>query len=189
VTGLKSFDYWLQTARIDAAAPFVPDGARVLDIGAADGVLFRRLGDRIAGGVGIDPDTTASVSGDVRLVPGKFPDDIDSGETFGVVTALAVFEHLGDDERDSFAAACFAHVQPGGRCILTIPSPLVDPILKALVGMRVIDGMHEGDHHGFEPDEAIEIFRCVGFSLERARRFQIGLNNLFVFSRPNDEAA
>src|SRR5215475_10332172 len=93
---LKSFDYWLQTARIDAAAPFVPDGARVLDIGAADGVLFRRLGDRIAGGVGIDPDAPRTVLGNVRLVPGKFPDDLDSGETFDVVTALAVVEHLDD---------------------------------------------------------------------------------------------
>jgi 2-polyprenyl-3-methyl-5-hydroxy-6-metoxy-1,4-benzoquinol methylase len=189
VSPLKSFDYWLQTARIDAAAPYVPDGARVLDIGAADGVLFRRLGDRIAGGVGIDPDAPASVSGKVRLVPGKFPEDLDSGETFDVVTALAVFEHLDDDERDSFAAKCFAHLEPGGRCILTIPSPLVDPILKVLVGMRIIDGMHEGDHHGFEPNEAIDIFRCAGFSLERAHRFQVGLNNLFVFSRPNGKAA
>jgi len=181
---VKRLDLWLQTARIEAAAPYIPAGANVLDIGAADGVLFRRLGHRIAGGVGIDPDAPASGPANVRLLNGRFPEDLEIADEFDAVIALAVFEHVEDDDRDAFVVACFDRLKPGGRCILTIPSPLVDHILTVLVGLRIIDGMHEGEHHGFDVGETPAIFERAGFDLLKKRRFQLGLNNLFVFSKP-----
>lgn len=181
---MKPLDRRLQNWRIDQAGRFVPAGSAVLDVGAADGVLFRRLGDRIGSGVGIDPDAETGAVGNFRLVRGKFPEALEPGETFDVVTALAFFEHVPDAERDAVAAACFRAVKPGGRCILTVPSAAVDKILEVLIGLRIIDGMHEEEHHGFDPALTPAIFGAAGFALHARRRFQLGLNNLFVFVRP-----
>ena len=156
----------------------------MLDIGACDGVLFRRLGARISGGVGIDPDASPANDGSVRLIGGMFPDDLDTTELFDAVTALAVFEHVDDDARDVFAAACLAQLKPGGRCILTVPSPMVDHVLDVLIRLRILDGMHEEEHHGFDATQTPAIFTGAGFELGKARKFQLGLNNLFVFRKP-----
>jgi cyclopropane fatty-acyl-phospholipid synthase-like methyltransferase len=179
----------LQSWRIDAAKPYIPAGSAVLDIGACDGVLFRRLGSRIATGVGIDPDASPTSEMNVRLIAGRFPDDLDTTESFDAITALAVFEHVDDNARDAFATACLANLKPGGRCILTVPSPMVDDILKGLIKLRVLDGMHEEEHHGFEATQTPSIFRRAGFELEKARKFQFGLNNLFVFRKPAPQRA
>ena len=58
---IRRGDTVLQSWRIRKAAPYIPRGAHVLDIGCSDGALFRALQGRIASGVGID---TAPVPGD-----------------------------------------------------------------------------------------------------------------------------
>ena len=181
---MKSLDYRLQSWRIDKAAAFIPAGSRVLDIGASDGVLFRHLGAKIAGGVGIDPDAEPSDDGRVRLIRGFFPQDLDGETSFDAVTALAFFEHVPDEEQAAVARACFDVLRPGGRCILTIPAPAVDRILDVLIKIKVIDGMHEEEHHAYEPEQTGSIFGSAGFGFVARKRFQLGLNNLFVFERP-----
>lgn len=181
--GVKALDRLLQNWRIDQARPYIPPGAHVLDVGTADGALFTRLGDRIGSGVGIDPDVASRTDGRFRYLHGRFPEDLDTAEEFDVVTALAFFEHVQDDERDAIADACFAALAPGGHCILTIPSPAVDHILTVLVGLHVIDGMHEGEHHGFDVRRTPDIFENAGFKLLTRGRFQLALNNLFVFEK------
>src|SRR5205814_5880341 len=94
---VKGLDRVLQRWRIAVAAPWIPPGARVLDIGCADGALFDVLRGRIAGGVGIDPDAPAGQPRTgVRLVRGLFPADAPD-ERFDVITMLAVIEHLPSD--------------------------------------------------------------------------------------------
>ena len=51
---MRRGDLVLQLWRIRKAAPYIPLGAHVLDIGCGDGALFRVLGGRMASGVGID---------------------------------------------------------------------------------------------------------------------------------------
>jgi hypothetical protein len=41
--------------------------------------------------------------------------------------------------------------------------------------------MHE--HYGFDPVDTLRIFSAPRFSLVGHRRFQLGLNNLFVFEK------
>ena len=156
----------------------------MLDVGCADGALFRQLGGRIGEGVGLDPDLDSPVERPgYRLVPGSFPDDLEGEAPFDVITMLAVLEHIPSDRQQSIARGCSQHLRPGGRLVVTTPSPLVDPILEFLVALRVIDGMSLDQHYGFEPEETPRIFSGHDLSLEKARRFQLGLNHLFVFRK------
>jgi 2-polyprenyl-3-methyl-5-hydroxy-6-metoxy-1,4-benzoquinol methylase len=182
---MKPLDRFVQRLRIGKALPWIPDGARVLDVGCHQGELFERLGERLGSGVGIDPALAEpSELGRVRLLPGHFPEELEEEPPFDVVTLLAVFEHVPDEEKPALAAACREHLEPGGRAILTVPSPRVDGILDVLLAMGLVDGMSLDEHHGFDPRRTPAIFTAQGFELEAARTFQLGLNHLFVFRRP-----
>lgn len=178
------FDRALQRWRIAKAAQFIGRGARVLDIGCADGALFRALGTRIAGGVGIDPDLPGDrVDGTVRLVRGRFPDDLRTTERFDVITMLAVFEHLDDGAQSRAATACAHLLRQGGRVVLTVPEPAVDRIVHVLARFGLVAGMALHEHHRFEARLTPERFALSDFTLERRAKFQLGLNNLFVLRR------
>ncbi|TMG40066.1 MAG: class I SAM-dependent methyltransferase [Chloroflexi bacterium] len=179
---VKLLDRLLQRWRIAKAAPYVARGARVLDVGCADGALFRVLRGRLGGGVGIDPDLP-EVRTDlgVRLIRGRFPEDLATDERFDVITMLAVFEHLDDAAQRRAVRACARLLRPGGRVVVTVPEPAVDRIVHALARVGLVAGMALHEHHGYAPRETPGRFADAGFSLERHERFQLGLNNLYVF--------
>lgn len=184
---MKPLDRMLQRWRIARARPFIPRGARVLDIGSADGALFERLGGWISEGLGIDPHVPrASGRGAAKLLPGFFPQDMPQVEPFDVITMLAVLEHFPDSQHGALADGCARYLRPGGRLILTVPSPAVDSILKVLLTLRLVDGMSVEEHHGFEVGQTVRIFSPPRFRLLARKRFQLGLNNLFVFERVAD---
>jgi hypothetical protein len=53
-----------------------------------------------------------------------------------------------------------------------------------LAALRIIDGMALHEHHELDPRAIPEAFTSAGMRLLVERRFQLGLNNLFVFERP-----
>src|SRR5258708_38692463 len=103
---MKAFDHYLQQRRIDKVRPYIREGMRVLDIGCADGILFREIPD-IADGVGIDPDMeTTGKHGQTFLVKGYFPKDLPDTRPFDVITMLAVLEHVPENLQGQLAADC-----------------------------------------------------------------------------------
>ena len=131
--------------------------------------------------------STTSSSGAIeepryRLLPGRFPDDLpaDVG-TFDVVTMLALFEHVPVEAQKPVVAACRSCSSPAALAVLTVPSPAVDPMLDVMAKVRIIDGLSHDQHHGFKPADLGPLFEAGGFRTVVTKRFQLGLNNLFVF--------
>src|SRR5437016_5513313 len=132
-------DRLIQSYRVSVASTYIPRGARVLDIGCADGALFKHLSSALGTGLGVDPELSRPVDGPrYRLIPGTFPDGVSSSEMFDAITMLAVLEHIPDRDLPCVAASCAERLVPGGRLILTIPSPLVDRILHVLIALRLL---------------------------------------------------
>ncbi len=182
---MKRADRWLQQWRIAKALPFLTPGARVLDIGCGEGELLRQVARLADGSIGVDPTLSHTAHrGAFRLVRGVFPDDVPpDGGPFDAITMLAVLEHLPEAGHESLAAGAHRLLKPNGRVIITVPAPAVDHILTVLKTLRIIDGMSLEEHHGYDVNATGRIFAPPRFALEVRRRFQLGLNNLFVFRR------
>jgi hypothetical protein len=96
---------------------------------------------------------------------------------------LAVLEHIPPDAQRDLAASCVSLLRQRGRIVCTVPSPKVDSLIHLGQRPRILEGMAEHEHYGFEPADTVRLFTESGLALRRARRFQLGLNNLFVFAR------
>jgi 2-polyprenyl-3-methyl-5-hydroxy-6-metoxy-1,4-benzoquinol methylase len=181
---MKAFDRLLQHWRIWKVRPYLSPGARVLDIGCADGALHRQLKPYLGDMVGIDPDLDSCLeTGGCKLFPGQFPRDLPEVGPFDAITMLAVLEHIPIEQQAHWARECARLLKPKGYLIITTPSPMVDPILAALKFLRVIDGMSLEEHYGFDPTCVPSVFSVDAMELVKARKFQLGFNNLFVFKK------
>jgi SAM-dependent methyltransferase len=183
-TRLKPLDRLLRYWRILKVRPFIPRGARVLDIGCFDGTLFRVLRKRITSGVGVDPALSLSLDlGAFQFVDGRFPLPLPSQEPFDAIALLAVLEHVDTDAITDLRDRCVDLLAPGGVVLVTVPSPAVDHILEGLQRLHLVAGIALHEHHGFDPKSVPPMFADRRLRLTVARRFQLGLNNLFVFTR------
>jgi 2-polyprenyl-3-methyl-5-hydroxy-6-metoxy-1,4-benzoquinol methylase len=181
---MTPIDRALQRCRLAKAVKYIAPGTRVLDIGSSDGALFQRLGDRLGSGLGVDPTLPADRElGRIQFKAGYFPAAIPAGsELFDVITMLAVLEHFPDAAYASLGTDCARFLKPGGRLVITVPSPLVDHILAVLKSLRLIDGMSLEEHHGYDIRRTRAVF-APHFRLLCHQRFQLGLNHLFVFEK------
>lgn len=183
-------DRLIQRVRIRQAAAYIPSGARLLDIGCDDGVIFELLGNKLSGGVGIDPNLASKVEGsNYKLLAGVFPDDFPHWgekycESFDAITVLAVLEHIPPEKQGDFAEACVRCLKLDGVILVTVPSERVDTILDIMQQLRIIDGMSLDEHFGFSPAQIPELFKAVGgVVLVKHKKFELGLNNLYVFRK------
>ena len=182
---MRSLDRLIQRLRINQVLPYVGRNSRVLDIGCADGALYDRA-SQLVEYVGIDPEApTGRTTLGAEFIRSSFPTTaLQSGRLFDVIAALAILEHVPVEGQPEFAAACAAHLRPGGILAITVPSPAVDAILAILKRVKLVDGMHEEQHYGYRPATTPGLFAAHGFDLVRHKRFELGLNHLFVFRKP-----
>ncbi len=179
---MKGLDRILQAWRCREARPWVPRGARVLDVGCHQGEFLDSMAGRIGPSVGLDPLAIPAERGAIRLLAeplregSPFPDG-----SFDAIVMLATLEHVRD--KATLARECARLAAPGGRLIISVPSRAVDPIVDWLVRLKVADGMSLEEHHGYDPMETPALFGRHGFEPERHRRFQLGCNHLFIFRR------
>ena len=183
---MKAIDRLLQRWRIRVASRAIPGRVSLIDVGAHDGEMFRFLGPRLVKGFGIDPLLTAKVESQTySLHPGFFPDVRPRSGDWDVISMLAVLEHIPRYQQEDLAKSCWEMLRPGGRLVITVPSPFVDRLLCILRCLKLIDGMSLEEHFGFQPSDTRLIFHEPQFSLILHKRFQLGLNHLFVFAKSN----
>jgi SAM-dependent methyltransferase len=180
---MRLFDRILQTWRARLARTWIPPGASVLDVGCHQGEFLRSLGRAIGPSVGLDPLAPEVDISPHHLLPLSFAEPLDlPDESFDSVVMLATLEHIRD--KDPLARECARLLRPGGRVIITVPSPRVDGIVHFFCRLGLADGMSLDEHHGFDPRTTLALFTRHGLELEQHRRFQLGLNNLYVFRKP-----
>jgi SAM-dependent methyltransferase len=182
---MKPIDILLQKWRIKKAARFIPSHAKIIDVGAHTGELFQSLGGKMREGFGVEPllDTDELRGPNYAIKKGCFPERKPDANGWDCITMLAVLEHIPKEEQPDLTRACHALLREGGRVIITVPSPLVDRILEILGTLRLIDGMSLHEHWGFSPGDTAHVFAPPGFALLHHKRFQLGLNHIFVFEK------
>jgi len=181
---MKQLDRMLQNWRMRKGLKYIGSDARVIDVGAHEGELFRALGPRLRAGFGVEPlCREILVTPTFHIHPGFFPATRPEEGNWDAITMLAVLEHIPRAEQAALAEACHALLRRGGSVIVTVPTKAVDHILAVLRFLRLIDGMSLEEHFGFEPAETPRIFSSPRFALVHHERFQLGLNHLFVFEK------
>lgn len=183
---MKWMDRYLRDLRIRQAMPFIRAGDRLLDVGCFDTTLLRLASPRVREAVGIDPLATPMVEGNIRVVRGVLDEDAAAAyglgtASFDCITMLAVLEHV--PEPAAMARRCAGLLAPGGRIVITVPDAKVDHILAVLRRLRLIHGMSLEEHHGYDTAQTRPVFEAAGLRTLAARKFELGLNNLFVFER------
>ncbi len=184
---MKVLDKFIRFWRVTVALKYCPEIMNnVFDIGCDDGCLLKRLSDITKKQDGIDPRlNTDLVSSSMKLKKGYFPSAIEEFQMQGgydAIFALAVFEHFTEKDIQESAIVISSMLSPKGRLIITVPQPFVDKILDALIFLRLIEGQALEEHHGFEPDELVTYFSSA-LRLVKRKKFQLGLNNVFIFEK------
>lgn len=182
---MKFLDRVLRDWRIQKCMPFVRANDKVLDIGCFDGHLFEKLKFKpIQKSIGLDPLLTDIIEKDnYTLIPGVFPDNLPENEGFDCIILLAVLEHIPRGTQKNISADFYHVLVKSGRVIITVPSPFVDRILWVLSKLHLIDGMSLDEHYGFKIKEIPQLFETNKYKLIKHKKFQLGLNNLFVFEK------
>ena len=181
---MRPVDRILQRWRIRQGLCFLEGCDCIIDVGAYHGELFQRLGPRLVEGFGIEALLPAPIhEKNYRIVPGFFPAVRPDHDQWDAITMFAVLEHIPAAEYENLARACHELLREEGRMVITVPAPAVDKILSLLKSVRIIDGMSLEEHHGFLPERTPAIFGAPRFRLLAHRRFQLGLNHVFVFEK------
>jgi 2-polyprenyl-6-hydroxyphenyl methylase/3-demethylubiquinone-9 3-methyltransferase len=152
------------------------EGLTILDVGCGGGVLsepLARLGARVTG---LDPAPgnvsvarlhaeRASLSVDYRHETVEAV--VARGETFDMVLAMEVVEHVADVQ--AFVSACARAVKPGGCLAMATINRTLRSFALAIVGAEYVLGWLPRGTHEWEkfvtPDELTSAIAAAGFAV------------------------
>jgi len=178
-------DHFIARQRFRAAYPHIRKGARVCDLGCGlDAAFLDFAAERIAHGVGVDDQVRDGAGGRWKRVRADIRAALPlESAQFDNVVMLAVLEHLAEPE--PVLREAYRILVPGGSLILTWPSAMVDPILRALHGLRLVSDEMESDEHQNRIPVAMlqQMLHRIGFTDFLHYTFEWGLNNLFMATK------
>lgn len=182
--GTKDFnalDLFICRWRSRAVRKLVPSGATVLDFGCGHQAMFLRSVQRdIKHGLGIDYDATPErPAPNLELRQFRFEHRFDFPDaSFDLVTILAVLEHIPLDQVDVLFREFSRILVPGGRVLVTTPTPAAKPVLEFLAfRLKIISAPEIADHrHYYTEQDLRELAARNGLSCPVYRRFLWGFN-------------
>ena len=132
---MRILDRLLQDWRARVARRWIPTGSQVLDIGCHQGEFLQSLGEHIGPSVGIDPLALPREGLRFEFVAEAVRESIPPLPIrgFDTIVMLATLEHIRDKV---LARECHRLLRPGGRVIITVPSPFVDELVELLRRLR-----------------------------------------------------
>jgi SAM-dependent methyltransferase len=173
------------TAILDVLAKRHPPGARMVELGCADGLFLAMAGDRGYDGVGVEPNVkmmSGNPFGQV-ILEGFFPDVLAENEQFDIIALNCVFEHVPDV--DALIEAFKRHLAPGGSVMINVPmsSGFMFKLSRALYRAHVKypfdriwqKGFASPHLHFFAKDNLARLFAKHGLAL-------VGETKLALFS-------
>jgi len=175
-------------ARVAAALPHVPAGARVLDVGCG----LTDLPGRLPAYTGCDRDPDVLSAQRERFPKGDFfewdigrgaaPAALQARAPFEGILLLAVLEHVADPS--AVLSRIFPLLSPGGRLIATTPHPIGRWPLEAGAAFGLLSSHAHEEHEDLLSRTDLEAAgRAAGLTAVSYRRFLFGMNQLAVFSR------
>jgi len=178
----------VQRARLAAALPHVPPGARLLDLGCG----LTDLPARFPSYAGCDRNPVV-LDEMRRRYPGvpfaawdvdaaDPPAEVLAGAPYDAVLMLAILEHLPSPAR---ALARIAPLlAPGGRVLATTPHPLGRLPLEAGARLGLLSRHADEEHETLLDRAALErAAEAAGLAVAAYSRFLAGLNQLAVLVR------
>ncbi|MEN3931664.1 bifunctional 2-polyprenyl-6-hydroxyphenol methylase/3-demethylubiquinol 3-O-methyltransferase UbiG [Microvirga sp. W0021] len=156
------------------------DGLRIIDIGCGAGMLSEPLARLGATVVGIDPAeknvfiARAHAEGNgvtVSYVAETIEDVVARGETFDIVLAMEVVEHVADVP--TFMKSCCTAVKPGGLLFMATLNRTMRSFALAIVGAEyVLRWLPRGTHQWEKfvtPDELTSAIKANGVDIKEVR--------------------
>lgn len=171
--------------RIRKILPWIPENSVVCDIGCGFAAHFLQgISSYIEKGYGFDQKVKSGMQKNIELYqydlikPLPLPDN-----SVDCITMLAVLEHLShvDEIFSEIKRIC----RPGGRIILTTPSPKSRRLLEFLAfKLAIVSPAEISDHkHYWSLDEITTLLEKNNFSLIKVNSFCFQLNNFAVAER------
>jgi ubiquinone/menaquinone biosynthesis C-methylase UbiE len=188
--GTKDFnalDMFICRWRSGVARRQVRPGDTVLDFGCGHQAMFlRSVQEWIKHGVGIDYDADAGQPApNIELRRFHFKDRLDFPDaTFNVVSILAVLEHIPLGQVDVLFREFSRVLAPGGRILITTPTPAAKPVLDFLAfKLHVISEPEIADHQHYYSESDLEALAGRhGLKVTTYRKFLFGFNCFASFS-------
>jgi SAM-dependent methyltransferase len=159
----------------------------ILDLGCGSAEILDYIEKRgIYVGVDNNREIVEGLSSQVNTANASFIfRDLDNGgldlpNAFDTVLLIAVIEHLMTPEH--LLEELHDLLKDHGRVVVTTPTPLADRLhgYMSKIGFTHKDAARQ-HHHLYSRDELVELFSSYGYILFRYKRFELGLNQLFVF--------
>jgi SAM-dependent methyltransferase len=162
----------LEEERINAVVPYI--AGALLDIGAGSNSLVKRVGH----GVGVD---VVDWGGDALVVKNSadLPFDRGSFDTIAFVACLNHIPNRGDVLKEAHRL-----LRPEGRILITMINPFLGKIGHAIWWYsedKKRGGMVEGEVGGMWTEEIVTLCSNAGFKMIEHRRFEFGMNHLYIF--------
>lgn len=177
----KWTDEWLEHQRYRKANRFIRKDDIVLDLGCGDGGLSRYLArkDKTVSYMGIDGKSNIDNRQSSLIVEADLNKDLPLADaSVDVVVALALIEHL--IKPYYFILESSRVLKPGGRLVMTTPSPKSKPILESLAFFGIISKEDIRDHKRYFSKKDLEEGLKPCFAYYETEQFQMGLNTLAV---------